>query len=91
MQRRTVRTPFLPRVGIILIETALLFLLAAWVIPAGRGPSAAAPDAITFEESLSVGGVDSEQILADRGESGEWERQLEPVSKPASAPHRAPN
>ena len=54
-------TPILSRIGIILIETALLLLLATWVIPAGRGSSAAARDAITFEESLTVGGPDSGQ------------------------------
>ena len=55
--RQTVLTPTLSRIGIILIEAALLLLLAAWVIPAGRGSSAAAGTAITFEESLSPAGV----------------------------------
>ena len=50
-------TPILSRIGIILIETVLLLLLAAWVIPAGRGSSAAAGTAITFEESLGAAGV----------------------------------
>lgn len=60
--RRTVRIAFLSRLGIILIETALLLLLAAWVIPSGRGSSAAAGTAITFEESLGAPGLAWEQI-----------------------------